>query len=202
MSIRDPEARKRWLQLWDDNPQIEDLTRRLRLFNMPEPRMQTPKPQTGVNRSDGPMAFLADQIVKRMEKAGWPSKIHCLHRSAHEQNVLYEKRVNGRRVTKAEAWMSAHQFYDAADIVHASLYWNAPPEYWKMLAVVVRQVANEYKVDITHGHYWKMVDSAHIELTDWRNHRMQNSKNGGYHEPTKEELYQRFLDVLPSQAGS
>jgi hypothetical protein len=165
-----------------------------------ELRFQVEKPKAFLNSSDGPMIWLGDQIVKRMEKAGWPSKVYYGYRSPELQTKLYNRRVKGRRVTNAKAYESPHNFYEAVDIVHSTLYWNAPPEYWEALAQCVRVVEAEYNVELTHGHYWKtIVDSAHIELTNWRIVKARQSrKRGDYWPPTKQELVDRFDEVIPA----
>lgn len=165
---------------------------------LPEPdrvRYQVEKRSRSVDRDRGPMLFLAQQIVKRMEVMGYPSVIHCVYRSPEEQNALYQKTP---RVTNARAFESAHQYSEAADIVHKTLFWNAPAEYWEALATCVRVVEQEYKVSLNHGHYWKFTDSAHVELTDWRVFAGSVGKNV----PDAFQLAERFRQVLPSQAPS
>lgn len=161
-------------------------------------RMQEPKRQFRMQKKLGPMYYLALQIVKKMEQNGYPSRIQEHFRSAERQLELYNKRP---RVTKARPWQSPHQFGEAVDIVHKSLYWHAPKEYWEALATAVRVVAAEHSVDLTHGHHWKMVDSAHIELTDWRIVRAKQLYDKGRHYvPTTEDLEARFKQVLPHVA--
>ncbi|MBL4807282.1 MAG: hypothetical protein JKY31_08335 [Rhodobacteraceae bacterium] len=174
-----------------------DLVARLRRWAAPHEKMQEPRLQVGVTRKDGPMYFLGMQIVKRMERSGFPSKIHCCYRSPEKQNDVFEKGHS-----KVREWESAHQYYEAVDIVHKYLYWDASPGYWDHLATVVRVVAKEYGVELVHGHNWKFVDSAHIELKSWRavRDRQREQNDGGNHTPTPKELRERFLEVLPSEA--
>lgn len=157
-------------------------------------RYQDPKPLVRVNHTEGPMLFLAQQIVKRMDKMGYPSRIQELYRTPERQATLKSK---GR--SKALGYQSPHQFFEAADIVHKTLYWDASPAYWDALAVVVRVIEAEYNVKLEHGHHWRFVDSAHVELKDWRTVRQrQLQKYGHNYKPTKEELLARWEEVLPS----
>ena len=188
-------SRRAWADAWSNATGLKDLLRRLRALDYPHANMQDSKLQVGLNRQDGPMMFLADQIVKRMGRSGWPSKVQTGYRSAVKQDEVY---AQGR--SKARAWQSAHQYFEAVDIVHKSMYWAAPPEYWEQLAIVVRAVGKEYGVDLVHGHYWRFVDSAHIELADWRDVRKgQITKVGSNFRPTKADLLERFKAVLPSE---
>lgn len=159
-------------------------------------RFQDPKPSAAVTRNLGPMLYIGQQIVKRMGKMGYPSKIAEHYRTPERQQKLYN---SGKGVTGARAWSSPHQYYEAVDIVHKTLNWDAPPEYWDALAVCVRVIEADLRVKLVHGHTWKMVDSAHIELADWREVRQRQFDKVGYaHEPTAAQLLLRWREVLPS----
>lgn len=180
----------------------------------PNEKMQTPKRQTHYTYTDGPMVYLGQQIVKSMEDAGYPAKIHCSWRSPEEQQLVFNK---GR--SKARPWQSPHQFFEAVDIVHPSLYWAVSPSYWETLAACVELIALKYDVDLVHGHHWKFTDSAHIELKDWRTQRLVNECRYDAEitqwlvdcarmspklpakpkrtRPNSEELAARFRSVLP-----
>lgn len=154
-------------------------------------KMQTPKRQTRYTYVEGPMQFLGQQIVKSMEDAGYPAKVQECYRSPERQQRLLSL---GEGVTKAGSFGSAHQYYEAVDIVHPSLFWNASSDYWEQLAVCVRIVADKYGVDLNHGHHWRMVDSAHIQLRDWREFKAVVGKA----KPSPEQLALRFQSVLPA----
>lgn len=155
---------------------------------------QVEKRQTRFSYNEGPMLFIGQQIVKRMQDAGWPSKIYYHYRSPELQDKLYAKgrTVNGARVTDARAYQSPHNYYEAVDIVHEALFWKAPVEYWTTLQQVSRVVQEELDVFLKMGADWG--DFAHIELYDWRNVRDAVGKRS----PTPKELAQRFEDVLPA----
>lgn len=193
-----PSGKDSWVHIMQTSSTIVEMVGRLRDRMYPREKMQDPIKKVNLNRSDGPMLFLGDVIVKKMEKAGYPSMIIDGYRSPEKQQKLFDKRP---KVTYARPWQSAHQFFEAVCIVHKSKYWNASPEYWETLANVVRTVSREYNVDLTHGHYWRMVDSAHIELTSWRDVQKRNKRNGGYHKPTPEELRERFFEILPQHVS-
>lgn len=161
--------------------------------NPKEVRQTDGKPLTRVNHDEGPMLYIGQQIVKRMEKMGYPSRIVEHYRDPERQDELY---LAG--YSKAKAWQSPHNYFEAVDIVHKTLYWNAPPEYWDALSVCVRVIETELNVDLEHGHKWKFVDSAHIEIKDWRNVRARQMLNpDGLHKPTPAELLFRWQEVLP-----
>lgn len=169
------------------------LFERLRKLVYDQARSGEVKKTHAVPKDDGPMAYLGTQIVKKMEQAGWPSIIHCLYRSPDTQNGHY---VTG--TSKAKAFQSPHQYLEAVDIVHKTLFWNAPPEYWESLASAVRAVEADYGVELEHGHYWRFVDSAHVELKDWRKVRQAQIEQKGFnYKPLPSELQERFKQVLP-----
>lgn len=188
-----PTIDQAWAEIMTTATTPQELFARLREWVYPHERMQDPKKKIKLNRNDGPMAYLGEVICKKMEKAGYPSIVHACWRSPEEQDSVFAK---GR--SKAKAWQSPHQYLEAVDIVHKSKFWQASPDYWEMLATVVRTVGHEYNVALDHGHNWSFVDSAHIELSDWRNVRDQQKERGFYARPTPEELAQRFKQVLPS----
>lgn len=181
----------------------------------PRAKMQTRSPQSGFTYTDGPMLWLGQQIVKTMQESGFPAKIHENYRSPERQSKL-----KGQGFSKAGAWESPHQFFEAVDIIHPGLGWDVPEEYWEALATAVRVVSAKHGVDLVHGHYWKFRDSAHVELKDWRKFRevlraRWRLESAAYNErihklhpeewgpapepdrPTSEELAERFRQVLP-----
>lgn len=167
-------------------------------------RYQVDKRQTRFTYVNGPMFFLGQKIVKAMEDAGYPAKISECYRSPERQQELYAKgRTSpGPVVTKALAFQSAHQFWEAVDIIHPERGWDVTPEYWETLAACVRIVADRFGVSLNHGHYWSFKDSAHIELADWKSQKaLLKAGNGGVNRvPSVEQLWLRFHYVLPSVA--
>lgn len=135
----------------------------------------------------GPMGFLSTQAVKRMAHKGWPCKVSELLRTPERQAKLYGK------TSKAKPWQSPHQWALAADVIHARKGWDVPPRCWDDLAAIIKVMAEEYDVRLTHGHYWRFVDSAHFELKDWR----VWADRWGRRVPTQDDLDQCFASVLP-----
>lgn len=135
----------------------------------------------------GPMGFLSTQAVKRMSYKGWPCKVSELLRSPKRQNQLYGK------TSKAKAWQSPHQWGLAADVIHARKGWDVPERFWTDLAAVIKVMDEEYDVRLTHGHYWRFRDSAHFELTSWRDWARRWGKSA----PTDEQLSECFAAVMP-----
>lgn len=150
---------------------------------------QTPRrKQTRYTYTEGPMFYLGQQIVRAMQDAGFPAKIHCCYRSPADQEKMFL-----RGVSKAHAGQSAHQYYMAVDIIHAHDGW--PPgddPFWEVLASCVEVVAERFHVALDHGHHWSWRDSAHIELEDWRALRDLVALP-----PSKPQLAWLFETVLP-----
>ena len=186
----------------------------------PRERMQVPKRQTAYTYVDGPMYYLGQQIVKAMQDAGYPAKIHSCYRSPEIQRGLYAqgRTAPGRKVTRAKPWESPHQYYEAVDIIHPSLAWDVSGDYWEALASCVRIVGDKFSVELQHGHDWdgdgvpvhldddeRLRDSAHIQLKDWKTvrdrHRRQVLDEGANRPPNEAELWVRFCEVLPSVAA-
>lgn len=192
---------KRWIARGYQPTTIKDLMTASRSQHTAE-RYQVEKRQSRFTYTDGPMKFLGQQIVKRMEDSGFPAMIHTCYRSPQEQARLYAKgrSASGRIVTKAKPWSSAHQLWEAVDIVHPELFWNASPEYWDTLAACVRAVSEQYGVKLNHGHNWRFVDSAHIEIQNWRIFKEDHRErcNGSLRPLSAVELWDRFREVLPA----
>lgn len=188
--------------LWPQTPQeYTDAVRQVH-GEAEKPEKHTPeRQQTRYTYTDGPMYFLGQQIVRKMQQAGWPAKIYECYRTFERQAELYERVP---RVTNAQPGESPHQFYEAVDIVHETKYWDVPEKFWEELAAAVRVVGAEYGVVLDHGHDWSFRDSAHIELVGWKRirERYRSGEEGGslspYREPTRDELKRRFIEVLPT----
>lgn len=115
--------------------------------------------------TEGPMTFLAQQMVRTMQEMGWPAQIHAVYRSPDDQQKAF-----ARGHSRAAPWESAHQYYMAADIIHAELAWTAPQQFWDDLRAVGQIVSDEYKVPLEFGYDWGW-DLAHIEIVGWRDFR-------------------------------
>lgn len=157
-------------------------------------RQQPDKATTRYTYTDGPMFFLGQQIIRKMEEMGYPSKIYTLYRSPKEQE---QKKRQG--LSRASAWQSPHQFYEAVDIASA-VHPAWPPKndpYWMALKDAIAVVEQEFGVELTGGFDWGW-DYAHIEIEDWRIVRKRLRAKGGYmRPPNQHELDARFEEVLP-----
>lgn len=167
---------------------IQALKQSFRKHSFPREKMQVSKRQTRYNYQLGPMFFLGQQIVKHMQDAGHPACIHCCLRTAAEQDAVF-----ARGASKARAFRSPHQYYEAVDIIHPSLHWGASKEYWKTLADCSRLVSERYGVELELGHDWGW-DSAHIEIKDWRKVRDRLGRTS----PNQQQLNERFEELMPS----
>jgi hypothetical protein len=157
-------------------------------FFYPRERMQDPKPQKFYCYSAGPMFYIGQQIVAAMQKAGYPAKIQECLRSADRQAAL---KSEGR--SRAGPFESPHQFSEAVDIVHPSLFWKVSEDYWDALDACAQTVSRRLGVELETGYSWGW-DKAHIELKDWR---VVRDRLGKRH-PEPEDLNRRFAEVLPS----
>jgi hypothetical protein len=156
--------------------------------DVPDGRGQAAKKQTRYTYTDGPMFYLGQQIVRAMQDGGYPAKIVECFRSWERQQLVFD-----RGNSKARPGESPHQYFEAVDIVHETRGWDVGEDFWNALASAVKLVETKFHVDLTHGHTWKFRDSAHVELTDWRDFAFQC----GHQKPDSERLERRFRDVLP-----
>lgn len=172
---------------------IKSLVDYFKGLHIVQPRVQPPKRQTRFNYSEGPMGFLAGQIVREMQRIGHPAKIHCLYRSPEEQNAARK-----RGASRAGAWQSPHQYFEAVDIIHERYAWfEGRPKsdakvFFDDLNRVARMIADKYGVEFEYGYDWGW-DAAHIEFKDWKNIPL----NIGYYTPTADDLAARFIQLLP-----
>jgi hypothetical protein len=157
--------------------------------------MQVQQRQTAFCYTSGPMFYLGQQIVRAMQDAGYPAKIHACYRSPSVQRRL---KAEGR--SKADAWQSPHQFYEAVDIIHPGKGWDVSSSYWDALAACSRVVSAKFGVPLELGHDWGW-DSAHIEIKNWRVfrdlHLAVMRREGVERPPNGDELCERFKVVLP-----
>lgn len=147
---------------------------------------QDRKRMTRFNYADGPMMYLGQQIVRRMQDAGRPAKIIYGFRDHDFQRDLYAKGrwKPGPKVTNAPPYSSAHNYYEAVDIIHPDKGWDVSMDFWNTLAACVRIVESEFAVKLRHGHDWdgdgipvpqdeteRFWDAAHIEMFAWKNQK-------------------------------
>lgn len=129
---------------------------------MGEPR----KRLTRMRYREGPMGFLADQIMKEMQRAGYPAREFNLYRSPDEQ-----EKMRDRRVSQVGPFGSAHQYCAASDIIHETWAWGAAPgapdleQFWNHLWWCADVVSEKYKVQFSDRISW---DPAHIQLANWK----------------------------------
>lgn len=149
------------------------------------------KRMTRYDYSQGPMGFLAGQIVKEMQRAGYPAKVFHILRSAEKQQEYYT-----RGTSKAPPWYSAHQYYGAADIIHEQWAWfaadDAPDgkQFWDTLWDCAYVVGEKYDVQFEQRISW---DPAHIELVGWES----VASSIGERHPTQGEVDRWFKALLP-----
>lgn len=129
---------------------------------MGEPR----KRLTRMRYKEGPMGFLADQIIKEMQRAGYPAREFNLYRSPDEQ-----EKMRDRRVSQVGPFGSAHQYYAASDIIHEKWAWGAAPgapdlhQFWEHLWWCADVVSEKFQVEFSDRISW---DPAHVQLANWK----------------------------------
>lgn len=147
--------------------QLKNFLRMLDSFMGGADRVTPRRKQTRYTYTNGPMYFLGQQIVRAMQDAGYPAKIHTCYRSAEEQQVVYS---SGKSFAKP--YQSAHQYWLAVDIIHATKGWPETGDaFWEALAAAVRVVEEKFDVALTHGMTDWGWDYAHVEMTDFRQWR-------------------------------
>lgn len=158
-----------------------------------DPAMGEPRKRlTRMRYQVGPMGFLADQIMKEMQRAGYPVREFNLYRPPEVQ-----AKYLARKTSKAGPFSSAHQFYAASDLIHEKWAWFAADEapageqFWNRLWDCVQVVAEKYKVEFRERISW---DPAHIELANWREFR----EVVGHEEPNQTQLDWYFQITLPA----
>lgn len=120
------------------------------------------KRQTRFCYSEGPIYYVGQQIVRAMQDAGYPAKVHCCYRSPEQQQEMVR-----RGVSKAGPYKSPHQYKLAVDIIHATQGWNVSDDFWDTLNACVQVVGDRLSIPLEHGYDWGW-DSAHIELKPYR----------------------------------
>lgn len=172
---------------------------------MGEPNKRITRMRYGV----GPMGYLADQIMKNMQMAGYPVREFNLYRSPFDQLLKYQQGYS-----KALPFSGAHQFYGASDLIHEKWAWFDPSQdgvpdgtkFWNTLWDCVEVVAEKHNVEFRDRISW---DPAHIELANWRDFREVVLPNwadarktddfGGYEGPNQTQLDWYFQVTLPKE---
>jgi len=154
---------------------------------MGEPR----KRLTRMRYGSGPMGFLADQIMKEMQRAGYTPREFNLYRSPDEQ-----EKMRDRRVSQVGPYFSAHQYYAASDIICERFAWfasdQAPPgaPFWDCLWDCAVLVGEKYNVEFSERLPW---DAAHVQLANWK----QFKEVVGREKPNQTQLDWYFQVTLP-----
>lgn len=162
---------------------------------MRDPAMGEPRKRMTRMRYDvGPMGFLADQIIKEMQRAGYPAREFNLYRSPEKQDQMFT-----RGVSKARRFQSSHQYYGASDLIHEKWAWFDKSQagvpdgrhFWDRLWDCVEVVGEKYKVEFSNRISW---DPAHVQLENWRDF----SEVVGAREPNQMQLDWYFQITLPA----
>lgn len=164
-------------------------------------KKQVPKYQTRFTYSEGPMQFVAEQIVKEMQRMGHDAKVWCVYRGPDEQRRFLEAGTS-----KAKPWSSPHQYLEACDIIHRTKGWNVPRQFWLDLWACVQCIERRYSIDLVWGGDWdddgnpvfsdpneSFWDPAHIQFADWK----RVKKYTGNRKPNQTQLDLRFQEKLP-----
>jgi len=163
---------------------------------MRDPAMGEPRKRiTRMRYGEGPMGFLADQIMKELQRAGYPPREFNLYRSPE----LQMKAVREGR-SRGTAFASAHQYFAASDIIHERWAWFDPAQkgdvpdgtqFWDRLWDCVEVVGEKYNVEFSDRILW---DPAHVQLQNWREFR----EVVGREKPNQTQLDWYFQVTLPA----
>lgn len=163
---------------------------------MRDPAMGEPRKRiTRMRYNVGPMGFLSDQIMKEMQRAGYPVREFNLYRPPSEQ-----AKYKATGTSRAGPYSSAHQFFGASDLIHERWAWFNPAQkgdvpdgtmFWDRLWDCVAVVSERFDVEFSKRLNW---DPAHIELANWRSMR----EVVGHEEPNQTQLDWYFQVTLPA----
>lgn len=93
-------------------------------------------------------------LLVDMRAAGHPAVVYETLRTNERQAELYAKGVSNA----ATAWHSWHFYGLAADVIHETLYWNAPAAFWSALE------ATAHRHGLTWGGRWPSIhDQPHVQ---------------------------------------
>lgn len=159
-----------------------------------DPAMGEPRKRiTRMRYTHGPMGFLSDQIMKELQRAGYPPREFQLFRDEDTQRKYYKR---GTSKTK----YGAHQVYGAADIIHERWAWfdkRQPGDvpdgtaFWNTLWDCVEVVSEKYNVTFSERLSW---DPAHVQLDNWKEMR----EVCRWETPTPLQLEWYFQVTLPA----
>lgn len=131
------------------------------------------------------------------EKRGITVKAHEFYRSGERQNQLFEKKV-----TKARAGESPHQYGCAVDIISTEHGWNMTKKEWDIVCAIGYEVARKKKLRIINGSDWgkpnehtRFWDPAHWELKRWRDYRAAEKYANENKIALREDTQQRFSQL-------
>lgn len=111
-----------------------------------------------INELDAEMKKGVLLFEKECKKRGFDVRVFETYRPQARQNYLYEQ---GRtRAGKKVTWTktSFHTTRRAIDVIHRTLFWNAPESFWKGIAEIGRSLG------FNCGYYWKTQDKPHMQL--------------------------------------
>lgn len=162
---------------------------------MRDPAMGEPRKRITRMRYDvGPMGFLADQIMKEMQRAGYPVREFNLYRPPAKQDKMF-----ATGVSRARRFQSSHQYYGASDLIHEEWAWFHPSQvgvpdgrhFWNRIWDCVEVVGEKFNVEFSQRLSW---DPAHVQLENWREFK----EVVGEAEPNRTQLDWYFQVTLPA----
>lgn len=124
------------------------------------------KIKTRTDGSEPEIIEFYNQLIKELEKRGFPFYAHCFYRSPARQARLY-----AQGVSKAKPGNSAHNWGCAVDVVHFRRHWDLTKKEWSIIGAIGKEVARKRKIKIVWGGDWKFYDPAHWHLENWRDVR-------------------------------
>lgn len=108
------------------------------------------------------LAVKVKKIIYALKEQGHTCDVHMGYRSIDQQNQLYNKLVNGKRVTNARGGQSWHNYGLAVDIVFKDSKGNwswAETHPWKLLGEIGKSHGLKWGGDFT-----RLKDRPHFEM--------------------------------------
>lgn len=129
-------------------------------------RLSRPPAEVPANRDLGALAPAfrdsLGRVLERLARQGYPARVAETARDDERQLYLYgfgRQYDDGRGVVTAarEARTSWHGYGLAADVIHATLAWDAPAAFWAALARAARAEG------LATGADWSTPDRPHVQ---------------------------------------
>lgn len=188
--------KRKLLSLGWQNPTPQQVMQAARQQRYPREKMQEPRLLSHSCYDNGPMYYLAGQIVKAMQQAGYPCVVfeHLIPMPCH---------LNSADITP-------YHIGEAVSFGHPRLEYDVTPEYWETLDACITIVKQKYAVALEHARGVRTKDPAHVEIIGWQSFAAEldpeierwhdNRHPTETYQVPRGRLWKRFKEVLPKVA--